>query len=90
MSAIETKVFKSGNSAAVRLPKELGFEPGTTVRIEKTLQGLMVVPVVGSEEQRARNAALAERIRAAWAEVGGPPEPQLRDPDIFPYRPGLY
>lgn len=25
------KVFKSGNSAALRLPKELGFEPGEEV-----------------------------------------------------------
>ena len=83
-------MFKSGNSAAVRLPKELGFEPGTTVGVEKTPRGVMVVLVVGSEAQRARNAALAERIRAAWTEVGGPPEPRLRDPDIFPDRPGLY
>lgn len=36
---IVTKVFKSGNSAAVRLPKEMGLEPGVTLRIERDERG---------------------------------------------------
>ena len=37
---IITKIFKSGNSAAVRLPKELGLEPGTDVEIVKDENGI--------------------------------------------------
>ena len=29
--SLKLKVFKSGNSAALRLPKDLGFEPGEEV-----------------------------------------------------------
>ena len=35
MTAYEGKVFKSGNSAAVRLPKDVAFALGTSVAIER-------------------------------------------------------
>ena len=33
MNAIRTKTFRSGNSEAVRLPKEIAFGPGTEVEL---------------------------------------------------------
>lgn len=41
-----TRVFKSGNSLAVRIPKELGFgEPMQEVEIHRTADGLVIRPV---------------------------------------------
>ena len=41
-----TKIFKSGNSVAVRLPKSFGLEAGTEVRVREE-QGKYVVERVG-------------------------------------------
>jgi len=84
MGVIETKIFKSGNSAAVRLPRELGFEPGMLVRIEKRGSRLDIVPVVDADEQH-RLAAMVERLRSD--EPLG--EIQDRERIEFPDRPGL-
>lgn len=86
---VKGKVFKSGNSAAVRLPKELGFEPGTEVTIEKSGLGLTIRPAVDPEAALRKNQALAAALRAAWADAPYR-EVEVRDPDIFPDRPGLY
>lgn len=43
--SIITKVFKAGNSAAVRLPKDLGFAPGTEVELVKEADGVRLRPV---------------------------------------------
>ena len=37
-----TKTFKSGNSVAVRLPKELGIVEGTEFEIENTGTGVLL------------------------------------------------
>lgn len=42
---IVTKIFKSGNSAAVRLPKTLRLEPGTEVEIISSDDGIHIRPV---------------------------------------------
>lgn len=42
MSTITAKVFKSGNSQAIRLPKALRLR-SKTVQIEKTKSGLLIV-----------------------------------------------
>lgn len=39
-----TKVFKSGNSAAVRLPKDLDLIPGTEVEVTRTNDGVLIRP----------------------------------------------
>jgi len=39
------KTFKSGNSVALRLPKDLGFEPGAEFEIVKEDDGLRLRPV---------------------------------------------
>ena len=44
------KVFKSGNSVALRLPKGLGIAEGTEVRMVKDVQtGFRVEPVEGTK-----------------------------------------
>ena len=42
MLTITARVFKSGNSQAIRLPKALRL-PATTVQIEKTGRGLLIL-----------------------------------------------
>ena len=42
MATITAKVFKSGNSQAIRLPKALRL-PTKTVQIEKTGRGLLIL-----------------------------------------------
>lgn len=44
------KLFKNGNSQAVRLPKEFRFE-GDEVRVRKVGKTLVLEPVVSSVEQ---------------------------------------
>ncbi len=38
------KVFKSGNSLALRLPKELGLKEGTTMLLREEQAGFLVEP----------------------------------------------
>lgn len=40
-----TKVFKSGNSVAVRLPKSLGVEAGTEMRVREEAGRYILEPV---------------------------------------------
>lgn len=40
-----TRTFKSGNSVAVRLPKALGIQPGTAVRVREERGQYIVEPV---------------------------------------------
>jgi len=84
------KVFKAGNSAAVRLPKDVAFALGTEITIAREGDTVTIKPLRDADEQRRRNAEMVDRIRAIWDAAGGPPEPEKRDPDIFPDRPGLY
>lgn len=85
---VKGKVFKSGNSAAVRLPRELGFAPGMKVVIEKTLNGLTIMPLIDPEAALRNNQALAAALRAAWADA---PYREIgeREPFEAPDRPGL-
>ena len=46
-----TRTFKSGNSIAVRLPKALGIEAGTEMRVREE-QGKYVLEPVGKEPRK--------------------------------------
>lgn len=46
-----TKTFKSGNSIAVRLPKALGIEAGTEMRVREE-QGKYVLEPVAKEPRK--------------------------------------
>lgn len=42
---VRTRTFKSGNSVAVRLPKVLGIEAGTEMRVREELGKYVLEPV---------------------------------------------
>lgn len=87
---VETRTFKSGNSVAVRLPKELGYEAGADVTIRRIGNRLEIAPLLDPAQERQALRDMVNEIRAIWEEAGGPPEPQRREPIEFPDRPGLY
>jgi antitoxin VapB len=72
-----TKSFKSGNSVAVRLPKELGIVEGTEFEIEKTGSGWFLRP-----KTRRTGKDLVE----ALAKLPKPDKPWKRERIIFPKR----
>lgn len=82
MSLIETRTFKSGNSVAVRLPRELGYAAGTMVTIEQIGQALEIRPVRDAAEDKRR---VAEMIAARRA-VGPVGEIEQREEYDFPDR----
>lgn len=88
MGIIESRTFKSGNSVAVRLPKELGFTAGTAVTIEKIGNKLEIRPAIDLEDERQRVAAMIERIETIWANAPYH-EIEAREQIEFPDRPGL-
>lgn len=79
MSAI-TKTFKSGNSIAVRLPKEIGLEAGKELLVEHTGDLVILRP-----KPKMTPAELVARLR----EIGPPKTPTKRQKIIFPKRRGL-
>jgi antitoxin VapB len=81
-----TRTFKSGNSVAVRLPKDLSFSAGVEVALERRGEEVVIRRVVDTAAEKAAIAALVARLR----EIGPVGEIEQRDPDIFPERPGLY
>lgn len=89
MGAVESDVFRSGDRIAVSLPEAWAAKLGTRVRIVSDGFGVTIQPVRTPEENLRNNRALAEELRAIWAGVERP-ETEVRDPDIFPDRPGLY
>ena len=86
MGAIETKTFKSGNSVAIRLPKELGFLADMAVTIERVGNALQIVPMVDPAEEKRQLDELVAALRA----IGPVGEIEPREPIDFPDRPGLY
>ena len=81
-----TKTFKSGNSIAVRLPRELGVGADVQVCLEKVGNAIHVVPVHDPAEEKRRLMNMLAELDA----IGPAGEIEVRDPDIFPDRPGLY
>lgn len=75
-----TKTFKSGNSVAVRLPREFGIEAGVDVEIESHVHGVVIRP-----RRRFTGRDLVE----ALAKLPRPSKVQERDPFEAPERPGL-
>lgn len=79
MTTVTSKTFKSGNSQAVRLPREVAFANDTEVTIERSGDVLTIRP---------KRISIAEMLRRL-DELPGPGEIEVRDPDIFPDREGL-
>ena len=80
MIEVDSKTFKSGNSEALRLPKEVALGPNVEVTIRKVGDVLTIMP------KRKTMAELVRRLR----EIGPPPDGvQERIPIEFPERSGL-
>jgi antitoxin VapB len=72
MGTVTAKVFKSGNSQAIRLPKALRLRT-KTVQIEKTGRGLLILDPV----------AEARRVRALSKLYGSCPDfPEIEPLDL--------
>ena len=77
MIEVDSKTFKSGNSEALRLPKEVAFGPDVEVTIRKVGDRLTIEP---KREPKRTMAELAARLR----ECGTPPGPKFRRERILP------
>lgn len=83
MIEVTSKTFKSGNSEALRLPKEVALGPNVEVTIRKIGDTLEITP---KAKRKKTMAELVARLR----EIGPPPGPRVgRLKPIFPKRPGL-
>ena len=69
-----TRVFKSGNSLTVRLPKELSFEEGAEVDIRRQGASIVLTPV------RLDMAFLVERLRQPLEAASGFRRPEFKAP----------
>ena len=54
----KARLFTTGGSQAIRLPKEFRF-PGSTVKLGKTARGVLVLPDDDREEHQRRFLRLA-------------------------------
>ena len=70
------KVFKSGNSLALRLPKALGLEEGAEMVVREMQQGYSLEPV---EKPRAKLD-----VDRFWGKAKGLKVPERRDFDERP------
>lgn len=86
MGVVDSKTFKSGNSIAVRLPKEVAFAPDLRVTIERNGDVLTIRPAVDPAEEKRKLRELVATLRA----IGRVGEVSEREPIEFPDRPGLY
>ena len=79
MATVTSRVFRSGNSEAVRLPRDVAFGCDMEVTIVRNGDVLTITPKRPSLQEMAR------RLR----ELPKPTDIEERDADIFPDRPGL-
>lgn len=79
MTTIRTKTFKSGNSEAVRLPKEIAFGEGVELVAVRDGDVLTLYPA------KQDIAALVADLEA----MPKPPSVQERDEIEIPERPGM-
>jgi antitoxin VapB len=83
---VRGKTFRSGNSVAVRLPRELGYDADTIVTIERVGRQLTITPDIDPEEEGRKLDDLIAALHAI-----GPITPiGVREPIELPDRPGLY
>ncbi len=80
MPTVTSRTFKSGNSEAVRLPKEVAYGPGVELTIIRSGEVMTIYP-----KKKMSVAELLKRLD----ELPKPAEIEKRDEDIFPERPGL-
>lgn len=81
MGVVDSKVFRSGNSEAVRLPKEVAYGEEIEVTITRTGDVITIRP-----KKKQSVAEMIERMRRIGAPEDGV---QTRDPFEDPERTGL-
>ena len=87
MNAItKTSAFKTGNSVAVRLPKEFGICAGDGLQLVRKGSIVEIHLVADLAKEKAELSELVRILR----ELGPVKNPVLREPIEFPDRPGLY
>lgn len=79
MTVVNSKVFRSGNSQAVRLPKEVAFPDNVEVTIERSGDVLTIRPT---------RISIAEMFRQL-EQLPGPGSVEARETEEIPERPGL-
>lgn len=79
MTVVTSRTFRSGNSAALRLPKEVAYEGEVEVTIVRTGDVLTIYP---------KRPSVAEML-ARLAELPRPDSVETRDVEPLPERPGL-
>ncbi len=80
MGAVDSKVFRSGNSEAVRLPKEVAYGADIEVSISRSGDVITIVP-----KRKQSVAEMIERLR----NLPKPDYIEEREPFEAPDRPGL-
>lgn len=86
MGVIESRTFKSGDHVAVLLPDAIGIPAGFALRLEWEGRTVTIRPASENVETKRTWAEVLERLAA----IGPVDDVEVRDPDIFPDRPGLY
>lgn len=81
MTTVRTKTFKSGNSEAVRLPKEIAFGEGVELVAVRAGDVLTLYP--------AQRKQSLEKMFKALRELPSPGEVQEHDEIEIPERPGM-
>ena len=79
MPIARSRTFRSGNSEAVRLPKDVAFGEDVELVIVRSGDVLTIYPATTTIPEMVR------RLRALPA----PPAVEVRDADELPERPGL-
>jgi len=82
MGVVDSKTFRSGNSEAVRLPKEVAYGADIDVTITRLGEVITIMP---KKSGRMTPKELIEALR----NMPGPDEIQERDLIEPPERPGL-
>jgi antitoxin VapB len=85
MGIVNSKTFRSGNSEAVRLPREVAFGADIAVTIERNGDVLTIRPAVDAAEEKRKLSAMIAALRA----LGPVGEIEQRPPFEAPDRPGL-
>ncbi|MES2339142.1 MAG: AbrB/MazE/SpoVT family DNA-binding domain-containing protein [Pseudomonadota bacterium] len=86
MGIVDSKTFKSGNSVAVRLPKDVAFAPDIRVTIERNGDVLTIRPAHDPVAEREA----VDQFLADMLAIGAPDDGvQKRPPFEWIDRPGL-
>jgi antitoxin VapB len=79
MTVTTSRTFRSGNSEAVRLPKDVAYGSDIDVTIVRSGDVITIYPA---------RMSMAEMLRRL-DELPGPGEIEERDVEVIPERPGL-